>query len=142
MYMIIQDLQKANIEAMKAHDTNARSILSVVISRCKLLEVELRSKGQELKDEDVLGIIQKILKELADEKEGYVKTNNLERAQMIDEQAEIIKIYLPKQLSEEEILEEINKLEDKSIPSIMKHFKTNFAGKVDMSLVSKVSRGL
>lgn len=140
--MLLQDLQKANIEAMKAHDQNAKAILSVVISRCKLLEVELRSKGNELTDADVLGIIQKIIKELGDEKDGYVKTNNLERAKLIDEQAEIIKVYLPKQLSEEEILLEISKLEDKSIPSIMKHFKTNFAGKVDMSLVSRLARGI
>ena len=140
--MLLQDLQKANIQAMKDHDQNARAILSVVISRCKLLEVELRSKGNELTDADVLGIIQKIIKELADEKEGYIKTNNLERAKLIEEQAEIIKVYLPKQLSEEEILAEINKLEDKSIPSIMKHFKTNFVGKVDMSLVSRLARGI
>ena len=140
--MLLAELQKANIQAMKDHDQNARAILSVVISRCKLLEVELRSKGKELTDEDVLGIIQKIIKELSDEKEGYIKTNNLERAKLIDEQAEIIKVYLPKQLTEEEILAEINKLEDKSIPSIMKHFKTNFAGKVDMSLVSRVARGI
>ena len=140
--MILQELQKANIEAMKAHDNNARSILSVVISRCKLLEVELRSKGQELKDEDVLSIIQKILKELSDEKEGYVKVNNSVRADMIEEQAEIIRKYLPKQLSREEIIAEINKLEDKSIPSVMKHFKTNFSGKVDMSLVNSIVRAL
>ena len=140
--MIINELQKANIEAMKAHDSNKRSILSVVLTRVKLLEVELRSKGQELDDAKVLEIIQKVLKELADEKEGYIKTNNLERAKLIDEQAEVIKAYLPKQLSEEEILAEINKLEDKSIPSIMKHFKTNFAGKVDMSLVNRIARGL
>ena len=140
--MLLAELQKANIQAMKDHDQNARAILSVVISRCKLLEVELRSIGKELTDADVLGIIQKIIKELADEKEGYIKTNNLERAKLIDEQAEIIKVYLPKQLNEEEILAEINKLEDKSIPSIMKHFKTNFAGKVDMSLVSRIARGI
>ena len=140
--MLLQDLQKANIDAMKAHDQNAKAILSVVISRCKLLEVELRAKGNELTDADVLGIIQKIIKELGDEKDGYIKTNNLERAKLIDEQAEIIKVYLPKQLTEEEILAEINKLEDKSIPSIMKHFKTNFAGKVDMSLVSRLARGI
>ena len=140
--MILQDLQKANIEAMKAHNTNARSILSVVISRCKLLEVELRSQGKELADSDVLGIIQKIIKELSDEREGYLKVNNLERAKSIEEQTEIIKVYLPQQLTKAEILAEINKLEDKSIPAIMKHFKANFAGKVDMSLVSQVARGL
>ena len=140
--MLLQDLQKANIQAMKDHDQNARAILSVVISRCKLLEVELRSKGNELTDADVLGIIQKIIKELADEKEGYIKTNNLERAKLIEEQAEIIKVYLPKQLTEKEIRAEIAKLEDKSMPSIMKHFKANFAGKVDMSLVSRVARDI
>lgn len=140
--MLLQELQKANIQAMKDHDQNARAILNVVISRCKLLEVELRAKGNELTDADVLGIIQKIIKELGDEKEGYIKTNNLERAKLIDEQAEIIKVYLPKQLTEEEIREEINKLEDKSMPSIMKHFKANFAGKVDMSLVSRIARDI
>ena len=140
--MLLQDLQKANIEAMKARDANKRGILSVVITKAKLLEVELRSKGQELTDAQVLEIIQKVIKELSDEKEGYLKNNNLERAKLIDEQAEVIKAYLPKQLTEEEILNEINKLEDKSIPSIMKHFKTNFAGKVDMSLVNRLARGL
>ena len=42
----------------------------------------------------------------------------------------------------DEIREEINKLEDKSIPSVMKHFKTNFAGKVDMSLVNRIARDI
>lgn len=45
-------------------------------------------------------------------------------------------------LSEDEIRQEILKLEDKSIPSVMKHFKTNFVGKVDMGLVSKVARSI
>ena len=42
----------------------------------------------------------------------------------------------PLQLTEEEIRAEIAKLEDKSMPSIMKHFKTNFAGKV-IELINK-----
>ena len=35
----------------------------------------------------------------------------------------------------------IDKLEDKSIPAVMKHFKANYAGQVDMSVVSKIARG-
>ena len=140
--MLLQDLQKANIQAMKDHDANAKAILSVVISRCKLLEVELRSKGKELTDENVLEVIQKVIKELGDEEAGYLKVNNSERADLIRQQAEIIKVYLPKQLTKEEILAEIEKLEDKSIPSIMKHFKANFSGKVDMSLVNSIARGI
>ena len=44
-------------------------------------------------------------------------------------------------LSEEKIREIIAELEDKSIPSIMKHFKANYAGKVDMGLVNRIARG-
>ena len=61
---------------------------------------------------------------------------------MIEKQENVLKGYLPKQLTKEEIIEEINKLDDKSIPSIMKHFKANFMGKVDMSLVNQIARGL
>ena len=33
----------------------------------------------------------------------------------------------------------INKLDDKSMPSIMKHFKQNYLGKCDMKLVNKIA---
>ena len=48
--MLINDLQKANIEAMKAKDQDARSILSVVLTKYKLQEVEARAAGKELGD--------------------------------------------------------------------------------------------
>ncbi len=140
--MLINDLQKANIEAMKAKDQDARSILSVVLTKYKLQEVEARAAGKEIGDAELLSIIQKVLKELSDEKEGYVKVGNQERIDSISRQENVIKGYLPKQLSEDEIRAEIAKLDDKSLPNIMKHFKTNFAGKVDMSKVSQIARSL
>ena len=45
-------------------------------------------------------------------------------------------------MSEEEIKNIILSLEDRSIPSIMKHFKQNYAGKCDMGLVNKVLKSL
>lgn len=140
--MLIDELKKANIEAMKARDQIARGALSVVLTKSKLVEVELKAKGQELADSNVLEIIQKTLKELSDEKEGYTKVNNTEKVENIVKQEEILKAFLPKQLTREEILAEIEKLDDKSMPSVMKHFKANFAGQVDMSLVSQIARGL
>ena len=50
--------------------------------------------------------------------------------------------YLPKMLSEDEIKAEIKKLGDNSIPVVMKHFKQNFNGKVDMRLVQEVLKGM
>ena len=140
--MLINDLQKANIEAMKAKDQDARSILSVVLTKYKLQEVEARAAGKTIGDAELLSIIQKVLKELSDEKEGYDKVANQERVDSITRQENVIKGYLPQQLSEEEIRAEIAKLDDKSLPNIMKHFKTNFAGKVDMSKVSQIARSL
>ena len=140
--MLIDEIKKANIEAMKAKDNDSRAVLSIVLTRYKLQEVEMRSKGKEIGDADCLSIIQKVIKELSDEKEGYLKVNNLERVASIERQEAVLKKYLPQQLTEAEIREEISKLEDKSMPSIMKHFKTYFVGKVDMSLVSSIARNL
>ena len=140
--MIIQKIHDDNIQALKSHDHITRGILSVVLTKAKIIEVDLRSKGQELQDKDVFEIIQKTLKELIDEKEGYIKVNNLEKASSIDKQSEILSVYLPKQLSHEEILAIIGTLSDKSLPAIMKHFKSEYAGKVNMSLVSEIARSL
>jgi uncharacterized protein YqeY len=52
----------------------------------------------------------------------------------------VLKQFLPKLLSEAEVRTEIQKLADQSLPSIMKHFKTNFAGKVDMGLVNQIAK--
>lgn len=140
--MLIDELKKASMEALKNKDKDSRAALSVVINKYNLAAIELKAQGKEIADADLVSIIAKTLKELADEKEGYAKVNRLDRVEGIKVQEETLKKYLPKMLSEEEIKEEILKLDDKSIPSVMRHFKTNFAGKVDMGLVNKVARTL
>ena len=70
--------------------------------------------------------LKQTIKELNDERAGYLEVNSPERADNCLKQIHAIEIYLPKMLSEDEIKAEIEKLDDKSIPSIMKHFKTNF----------------
>lgn len=139
--MLIDELKKANIQAMKDRDSNARAILSIVINKYTTASIEAKAAGKELADADLLAIIQKTLKELQDEGEGYWKTGNAEKYDDITHQKRVISAYLPKQLTEAEIRAEIAKLEDKSIPSVMKHFKTNYAGSVDMSVVSRIARG-
>lgn len=140
--MLIDEIKAANINAMKARDNTTRAVLSVVLTKYKLQEVELKASGKEIGDKELLSIIQKTLKELADEKEGYLKVNNQERVDSISHQEEVLSSYLPKQLSEQEIRDIINGLDDKSVPNVMKHFKTNFAGQVDMSLVNSILRSL
>ena len=140
--MLIDELSKANIEALKAKDQTSRAVLSVVINRYKNEAIELKAKGEEISDKDMIRIISKVLKELDEEKEGYIKTNRVDDIANVEKQKEVISKYLPKMLSEEEIRKEIEKLDDKSMPSIMKYFKANFDGKVDMGLVNRIARSL
>ena len=140
--MLIDELSKANMEALKNKDKDARAVLSVVINRYKMEAIEMKSAGNEISDKDMVRIITKVLKELDEEKAGYEKVNRAEEVKSINNQIALISKYLPKMMSEEEIRKEIEKLDDKSIPSVMKYFKANFEGKVDMGLVNKIARSL
>ncbi len=139
--MLIDELSKANIEALKARDQVARAIYSVILSKYKALDIELRASGKAATDADLVKLITKTIKELDEEKESYAKAGRDEEVKNILTQKSLIEKYLPKLMSEEEIRQVISSLEDKSIPSVMKHFKMNYDGKADMSLVSKIARG-
>jgi len=140
--MILDEIKKANTQAMKDRDANARAIYSVVMTKAMNLIVQKREKGETLTDADMTQIIQKTIKELSDEAESYRTAGKNDTAHNIELQKEIVSKYLPKMLDESEITKIINSLDDKSVPNVMKHFKTNYAGKVDMGLVNKVLRTL
>ena len=138
--MIIDEIKKDNVQAMKDKNTLARAIYGVVMNKVLLANIEAKKDGKELSDVEVVQILQKTIKELTEEKENYVKAGNMVEAENIEKQKEILNKYLPQMMSEEEIKNIIATLEDKSIPSVMKHFKANYAGKVDMGLVNKIAR--
>lgn len=138
--MIIDEIKKANMQAMKDRNVQARAIYGVVMNKAMLNKIEKKEKGLEQTDADLVQILQKTIKELDEEKENYIKAGNSEQAENILKQKNLISIYLPKMISEDEIRSVIGALEDKSIPSIMKHFKANFNGKVDMGTVNKIAR--
>ena len=138
--MIIDEIKKQNIVAMKEKNTNARNIYSIIMNKYLLVSIELRSKGTEISDVDMIHIIQKTIKELDEEYENYSKVNNTTEMSNITAQKEILSQYLPKMLSIDEIKQIIDTLEDKSVPAVMKHFKLNYAGKVNMADVSKAMK--
>ncbi|MCQ2753322.1 MAG: GatB/YqeY domain-containing protein [Bacilli bacterium] len=139
--MIIDELKKANIEALKNHDQEARASLSVAINRYMQVSIENKANKKETTDADTVRILTKLSKELDEEKAGYVAANRTEQAAAIDKQKAVILKFLPKMMSEDEIRKEIAALLDKSIPSVMRYFKEKHAGQCDMGLVSKIARG-
>ena len=138
--MLINELEKDNITALKNKDKTARAVLSVVINKYRVNAIELKAQGKEATDTDLIRVINKVVKELDEEKAGYEKLGRVEDVNNINAQKAIIEKYLPKLMSEDEIRKVIASLEDKTMPSVMKHFKANYDGKVDMSLVSKIAR--
>ena len=137
--MLIDELKKAQMEALKQKDPLTRSILQIVTGKVKLAEIEKRIKNETLTDDDVILVINKVIKELEEEILAFNNAGRLEKVEELTKQKDILAKYLPAQLTEEEIREIINKLDDKSMPSIMKYFKQNYLGKCDMKLVNKIA---
>lgn len=140
--MIIDEIKKANMLALKNKDEAKKTAYSVVINKYMLANIEKRAANQEFTDIDMVAVLQKAIKELVEEKEIYEKAGRVETANQIEAQKNALEIFLPKMMSEEEIRKEIDSLADKSIGSVMKHFKTNFAGKCDMRDVQNVLKSL
>ncbi|HOO22186.1 MAG TPA: GatB/YqeY domain-containing protein [Clostridia bacterium] len=140
--MKIEDFKKAKIVAMKEHNKTAVAALEVIISKLMLVIIEKRAQGAEITEGETLAVIQKVEKELLEEKESNIKAGRAEMVANLEEQLSIVRQYLPKMLTADEIKEIILKLEDRSVPAVMKHFKINYQGKCDMKLVNDVLKTL
>ena len=103
--MIIEEIKKANIEAMKSKNSNLRTIYSVVINKYMQLEINNRTTGQATTDADMVKLIVKTIKELDEESANYQKVNNMEEVKNIEEQKAALTKYLPEMLSKEKIKE-------------------------------------
>ena len=140
--MIIDEVKKANLQAIRDKDTVARSIYSVLLNKFMLEGIKRRETGTEMVDADYVQILQKTIKELSEEAENYKKVNHQEQVEEIEKQIKIVESYLPQMMTSEQIEEVILSLDDKSVPTVMKHFKANYAGKCDMRLVQEVLKSL
>lgn len=140
--MDINYFKKEKIIAMKERNKDAINAYDLIVNKILMASIDKRAKGEEVTEADIVSILQKCEKELIEEKEGFEKAGRADSVESLKVQIATVKKYLPTLMSEEEIKTEILKLEDKSMPSVMKHFKTNFAGKCDMGLVNKIARSI
>lgn len=139
-------IEKINEElknAMKSKDTFKLSVLRMLKSA---LQLEGIAKKHELGDEEVLNVIKKQVKLRKDSLEEYQKYNKLDEVAALEEEIKLLSVYLPEELSEEEIAKLVNQaIEDvkptsmKDMGLVMKIMNELLAGKnADMSLVSKL----
>ena len=131
-------------EAMKSRDERRVSTLRMVNAAIKNADIEARGQGKEpLNEHDLLGLMQKMIKQRQEALELYEKGGRPELAQQEREEIEIISSYLPQQMSDVEagaaisaILQEINAQSLKDMGRAMAALKERFAGKMDFSKAS------
>ena len=142
--MNIDFFKKEKVAMMKEKNKDAVSALNVVINKIMLATIEKRAKNEELSEGDVLSILQKTEKELIEEKSGFEKAGEAyaDKVASLDSQNKTVKSYLPQMMGKDEIKKIILSLADKSVPSVMRHFKANYNGKCDMKEVNEVLRSL
>ena len=94
-------------EAMKAKDTKKRDALRLLTSAFKQIEVDER---KELSDEDVIKIIQTQIKRRNDAASQYKDAGRDDLMQTELDEIAYYEVYLPKQLSDEELCDAITKI--------------------------------
>jgi uncharacterized protein YqeY len=130
-------------EAMKAGEARRVSTLRLINSSIKNADIEARGQGKTLSDEDLLGVLQKMIKQRQESAELYDKGGRPELAAQEREEIEIISSYLPAQMSDVEagaaiaaIVHEINAASLKGMGRVMAALKERFTGKMDFAKAS------
>ena len=102
--MLRDDINDALKAAMKARDERRVSTLRLVNSALKNADIEARGQGKSpLSDEEVLGLLQKMIKQRQESVELYDKGGRPELAQQERDEIAIIAAYLPQALSDDEV---------------------------------------
>ena len=101
--MLRDDINNSLRGAMKNGDKRRVSTLRLVNSALKNADIEARGSGkQPLNDDELLGLLQKMIKQRQEAIELYEKGGRDELAAQEREEMAIIAAYLPKQMSDEE----------------------------------------
>ena len=137
-------------EALKAKDKNTYPTLRLVISAIKDAEISGRTKGQkEISDNDINAILKKMIKQRNESCEVYQKAGRNELLENETKEIQVISLFLPKLLSEEEtkkICEDAIKSSGassmKDMGKIMGILKSKHADTLDFSKVSLIIKEL
>ena len=133
-------------EALKAKDKNTYPTLRLIVSAIKDTEIAGRSKGQnEIKDSDIISLLKKMIKQRNESCEVYKKAGRNELLDNEKKEIDVINIFLPKQLNDEETkkicqetIKSVGASSMKDMGKIMGALKSKYADTLDFSKVSKI----
>jgi uncharacterized protein len=142
--MLRDDINNALKDAMKARDERRVSTLRLVNSTLKNADIEARGQSKPpLGDEEVLSLLQKMIKQRQESVALYEQGGRAELAQQERDEIAIIAAYLPKQLSEAEAraaiaqaIKDTGAASMKDMGKVIGALKARYAGQMDFGKVS------
>ena len=139
-----QKLQEDLKSSMKNKDTNKKSVITLIRASIKQYEVDNRV---ELGDEEITDLIAKQLKQTRDSRDEFAKAGREDLVEKADAEIEILKEYLPQQLSEEELNEivistisEVGATSMKDMKNIMSSIMPKVKGRADGKLINELAK--
>ncbi|HEX7676862.1 MAG TPA: GatB/YqeY domain-containing protein [Thermoanaerobaculia bacterium] len=128
--------------AMKARDAERLSTLRMLQSAFKYQQIE---SGHELSDEEAMTVIRKAVKQRLDSIEQYTKGNRPELADKERREMELLKTWLPPELTDEEIETGIREIiastgaqSKKDMGKVMKEASARYKGRVDGKKIQEI----
>ena len=135
-------IQEAMKNAMRAKEKERLAVIRLILAAVKQREVDERI---ELNDEQVLLVMDKMVKQRRESISQYVAANRQELADAEAAEITIIQEFMPEPLSEDEIATMIDEAiaqtgasEMKEMAKVMGILKPKMQGKADMGAVSKL----
>jgi uncharacterized protein YqeY len=142
----IEKIKQDMYAAMKSKDKIKATILRSLLSNLKKIEIE---KKEPIAEPEYLSIVKKMVKQLKESIDVYSQAGRIELAEKEKSELSIIEAYLPKQFSEEEILElikniisEISAKNISDIGKVMAIVMKKGGGKVDGGIANRIAKEL
>ena len=137
--------------ALKNRNKTLVSTLRLIVAAIKERDIANRKGGkkEEVKDQEIIKVLQKMKKQRQDSASLYEKGGRQELLNVEKAEIEIIDTFLPKQLNEEEtkkickeIIESVGASSIKDMGKIMGSLKQKYSDSIDFSKVNTIVRGL
>jgi uncharacterized protein YqeY len=144
--MLREKFNEALKEAMRAKDVRRVGTLRLINSALKDKDIEARGLGKgPLGDEEILALLQKMIKQRNDSIEAYEKAGRADLVAQEQEEKQIIEAYLPQQMGPDEVkaavkaaIASTGATSVKDMGKVMGELKAKFAGRMDFSKANGV----
>ena len=145
-----EDLINSLHSAMKEKNINRKNAIRLALSAIKQAETEKGlEKDTKLDDVKIFSILQKEIKIREETISDAVKADREEMIEPLQNEIEILKEFLPSELTENELMEEINQVISelnattiKQMGQVMKTVIENVQGRASNDKISKIVRDL